>query len=191
MFGHWVTGQLLPGAQYFQSLLARWRRKDKHCVIYANSCTLGNRLRKWDARCSTSQNKSLDKKLDGSFISPFYGKAHEFPSCVPEDVCCLYSSLPCFQVWAINPLISVLINSPIKNLDIERDKYNVGGVKLRSAHWDRANSNPRELSRAQPEWSCHEVFWEVCPQDTWDEWLPSLFQTHQAVWKTKSPATSS
>lgn len=63
------------------------------------------------------------------------------------------SSLPCFQVWAINPLISVLINSPIKNLDIERDKYNVGGVKLRSAHWDRANSNPREFSRAQPKLS--------------------------------------
>lgn len=99
--------------------------------------------------------KPLDKKLDGSFIYPCYGKAHEYHSCVAEDICCLYSSLPRFQVWAINPLISVLINSLISNSkrDAEKDKCNVGGAELRSALWHRVNSSPRELYRAQPELS--------------------------------------
>lgn len=118
VFGHWVTGKLLPGAQqqgiFPRPRLARWRTKAKHNITYANSCSLGNRLRKWDIRCSTSQNKSLDKKLMTALSTLVMEKPMNTIA-VWLKTYCLYSSLPCFHVWAINPLISVLINSLISN----------------------------------------------------------------------------
>lgn len=114
----------------------------------------------------SKQVKPLDKKLDSSFIYPCYGKAHEYHSCVAEDICCMYNSLPCFQVRAINPLISILTNSLILNSkrDTEKDKCSVGGAEVTPL--GRVNSSPRELYRAQPELSeavTTYVFGGVCP----------------------------
>lgn len=67
----------------------------------------------WESETQDSQHlktgKSLDKKLDGSFLYPCYGKAQEYKSCMVGDISCLHSFFPCFQVLLILSLLFLLI----------------------------------------------------------------------------------
>lgn len=66
----------------------------------------------WESETQDAQHlktaKSLDKELDGSFIYLCHGKAQEHNSCMAGDTLFV-------QVCAVDPLISVLMNSLISN----------------------------------------------------------------------------
>ena len=160
---------------------------------------LANRLRKWDTRCSTSQNSQVSRQeIRWQLYPPLLWKdprLQELHGWRHVRTVQLFSMLPS----TINPLISVLISSLISNCTkpTEGDKYNVSGAELRR---DRppgteltptaGSSNEQSLSWAKQSRRTG-YFGCACPQGTWDEWLQSFSPTCQAIWKTRSPTTSS
>lgn len=93
----------------------------------------------WESETQDAQHlktvKALDKKWDGSFIYPWYRKAQEYRSCMAEDICHLYSFFPCCRACAINPLISVLINSWYQ---IVKSLWKGVNVMLVGQSWDQS-----------------------------------------------------